>query len=69
MKIKMLSALDGRYRVGQEVNVPASVATRFIERGYAAPVRELEIERAIVTAPEKAVKRGTRRMKRDVGSD
>ena len=69
MKIKMLSALDGRYRVGQEVDLSTSTAVRFIERGYAVPVREPEIERAVVTAPEKAVKSTRRKRGGNVGSD
>ena len=57
MKIRMLSGLDGRYAVGDEPTVSDALAVRLIQRGYAVPVREPEIERAVVVAPEKTVKR------------
>jgi hypothetical protein len=67
MKIRMLSGLDGRYAVGDEPTVSDALAVRLIQRGYAVPAREPEIERAVVVAPENAVKRPRKRKtKRDV---
>lgn len=61
----MLTGLDDRYRIGQEIDASPAFATRLITRGYAVPVREVEVEQATVVAPEKAMKRKGRK-KRNV---
>lgn len=65
MKIRMLSTIDERFRAGDEVDVSASTAARWIQRGYAAPVRSAEIETAVVDEPvEQAVKRTSRKKRK-----
>ncbi|MDW9600437.1 hypothetical protein GOA86_19020 [Sinorhizobium meliloti] len=64
MKIKMLIGLAGNeYSLspGDEREFPDKEAIRLIDAGYAVPVAEGKVERAVVqSAPERRGKKGTK---------
>ena len=64
MLVRMLVGLSGnQYSLGpkDEHDFPQDEALRLISAGYAVPVAELKVERAVAApAPERRVKRGKR---------
>ena len=65
MKIRMIATIDERYVAGQELDVSEPTAARWIERGYAVPVRAQTVETTTApAAPEIAMKRVPRRKRK-----
>ena len=62
MNIRMLVGLSGLaylLQPGDERDFPQDEALRLISAGFAVPVAEIKIERAVVAhAPERRIKRG-----------
>lgn len=63
MKIKMLASFAGpdmALEAGQVVDHDAAEAVRFIEAGFAVPVSEPTIERAVKAAPVETRMKGAK---------
>lgn len=59
MRIKFITSVAGArfsYDYDEEVELPPEVAREFLQAGQAVVVREDGVERAITSAPERAVK-------------
>lgn len=59
MRIKFITSVAGArfsYDYDEEVELPPEVAREFLKAGQAVVVREDGVERAVASAPERAVK-------------
>ena len=65
MRIRLhttMASAKGTFQEGAIIDMPQDEAMTLIENGYAAPEKTETVEEAIITPPEKAAMRKTKRV-------